>query len=68
MYVDGEYVGIWNERQRAALGYVRWEDYLIPAKYTAGKSKITVKLVNATAGADETIDWTENEYTVFSLK
>lgn len=68
VYVDGEYVGIWNERQRAALGYVRWEDYLIPAKYTAGKSKITVKLVNATAGADETIDWTENEYTVFSLK
>ena len=67
VYVDGEYVGVWNERFRAALNYVRWEDYYIPAKFTAGKSKLKIKIVNLTAGDDSIIPWTESEYTVYSV-
>ena len=67
VYVDGEYVGIWNERFRAALNYIRWEDYFIPSKYTAGKNKITVKLVNFTGESGEIIPWTESEYIVYSF-
>jgi len=67
VYVDGQYVGIWNERFRAALNYVRWEDYYIPAKYTAGKNSIKVRLVNTTSGTDNEVFWTESEYTVYSV-
>ena len=67
VYVDGQEVGIWNERQRAALGFVRWEDYFIPAKYTQGKNKITIKLKNLMNENGNLVAWSENEYTVFSL-
>lgn len=67
VYVDGQEVGIWNERQRAALGFVRWEDYFIPAKYTQGKNKITIKLKNLMNEDGNSVAWSENEYTVFSL-
>lgn len=66
VYVDGEKVGIWNERQRAALGFVRFEDFLLPAKYTAGKTEITVRLEN-TSEASQKVAWTEGGYTALCI-
>ena len=59
-------MGIWNERQRAALGFVRYEDFLLPAKYTAGKTEITVRLEN-TSEASQKVAWTEGGYTALCI-
>ena len=41
VYVDGQEVGIWhNNYNRPADRIMRYDDYIIPAEYTAGKSSV----------------------------
>ena len=68
MYVDGQLV---TERPWYSVDYdktyrnIRWADadFEIPAKYTAGKKLITLKIENA-SGTDR--PWNEFHYWVYS--
>ena len=63
VYVDGQSVGVWyNNYNRGKDGIMRFDDYIIPAKFTKNKSEITVTF--------ETLDgyvFDETVYEVFSL-
>ena len=68
VYVDGVFAGIWKESQRNALGYLRWEDYMISSSFTSNKESITVRLVNDASSDVEIIPWTESVYEIFCIK
>lgn len=68
VYIDGVYIGIWNNTFRSAFGgYVRTIEYVVDKKYTIGKSSITIRLENNSDNKDKT-PWTELEYKIYSIK
>ncbi|MEW5719857.1 MAG: glycoside hydrolase family 172 protein, partial [Chloroflexota bacterium] len=62
VYVDGARVGSWY---RAGSNSARWrdDDFMIPASFTKGKSKITIRVVFVSSDSD----WNEFTYWVYSL-
>lgn len=62
VYVDSSLVGTWY--RAGSNSTLRWrdEDFNIPASFTFGRSKITIKIVNTNIQTD----WTEFYYWIFS--
>jgi regulation of enolase protein 1 (concanavalin A-like superfamily) len=63
VYVDGSLVGKWYRAGSNVYHKWRDDDFIIPAAYTRGKTKITIKVVNASS----TIEWGEFKYEAYSL-
>ncbi len=63
VYADGSLVGTWYSA--GSNSTLRWrdEDFNIPASFTVGRSKLTIKIVNTNIQTD----WTEFHYWIFSL-
>ncbi len=63
VFVDGAPAGTWYIAGSNPNHRWRDDDFLIPAAYTRGKNAITLQLVDASLN----IDWTEFQYTAYSL-
>ena len=63
VYCDGSLVNEWTNKDfRGTKDIVRYEDFIIPSSFTAGKSAVTINFATS-AGAI----WEESEYQCFSL-
>jgi len=62
VFVDGSRVGTWY---RAGSNSRRWrdDDFMIPAAFTKGKNKITIRVALVSSDSD----WNEFTYGVYSL-
>ena len=62
VFVDGVRVGTWY---RAGSNFQRWrdDDFMIPASFTKGKNKITIRVVFVSSDSD----WNEFTYGVYCL-
>jgi hypothetical protein len=63
VYVDSSFVGTWYSAGSNSMLRWRDEDFSIPASFTFGKSRITIRIVNTNIQTD----WTEFYYWIFSM-
>lgn len=66
VYVDGEFVGIWQSSFRNAVGiFVRQDDFYILEKFTKDKSNISITI--EVMPNDDSDIWTESYYEIYSI-
>lgn len=63
VYCDGAYINTWmNKYNRGERGILRYDDFIIPSEFTAGKTTITIDFVSVPGFL-----WEESDYQCFSL-